>query len=72
MADEADRAQRYIEAELDAAIRAARGQVPPRAAPVAECTRCGEPLPAVRQALGVTQCVPCAERVESLRARGLL
>ena len=72
MPDDADRAQQYIEADLDAAIRAARGQMASKTAPVTECTRCGEPLPAARQALGANQCVSCVTQVESLRARGLL
>lgn len=65
--DDADRAQERIEADLAAAIEAARG-IPARA--VREtCCDCAEDLEAHRVAYGI--CVPCQTRRERGLARRL-
>lgn len=56
MADDADRAFEYMEAELEAAIRAARGDIPP--GEPGECDLCGEESP--RLINGV--CARCRDR----------
>ena len=61
--DDADRADALIQAELEAAISAARG-VPAR--PRSTCCDCAEPLEPHRAAYGI--CVHCQGR----RERGLM
>jgi len=72
--DEADRAQVQEEAMLEFAIAAARGVLPAETVSAKDCDQCGEPIePVRRQAVrGCRLCHDCAERVESLRRRGLL
>jgi phage/conjugal plasmid C-4 type zinc finger TraR family protein len=72
--DDADRADDHITKELELAIRAARGIVPPDARSAECCIECGCEIPSVRQAAlpGVQTCFDCAAVLESKRLRGLL
>jgi RNA polymerase-binding transcription factor DksA len=72
--DDADRAQIQEEAMLDFAIRAARGILGPERESASDCVDCGMAISSARQLAvpGCQLCTDCAERVESLRARGLL
>lgn len=69
--DDADRAQKHIEQELQARIDAARGIVRGDRAldpkdSEDECVECGALIPSARQIAlpGVDLCVECAERLE--------
>ena len=72
--DDADRASDHIEKELELAIRAARGIVPPDARSAECCVECGCEIPSMRQQAipGVQTCVDCAVVLEGLRLRGLV
>jgi len=72
--DEADRAQVQEEALLEFAIAAARGVLPAETVSASECVECGLEISSARQLAvpGCQLCYDCAERVESLRRRGLL
>ena len=73
MPDIADNAQQHIEQELEAAIRAARGIVPPDTRSAEVCQDCGEMISSERQnaVRGCTLCTFCAETLESRLRRGL-
>lgn len=72
--DDADRAADHIEKELENAIRAARGVVPPDTKSAECCIECGREIPSMRQQAipGVQTCFDCAVELESKRLRGLL
>jgi len=72
--DDADRAADYIEKELENAIQAARGIMPPDAKSAGCCIECGREIPSMRQRAipGVQTCFDCAVELESKRLRGLL
>jgi RNA polymerase-binding transcription factor DksA len=72
--DDADRADDHITKELELAIRAARGIVPPDARSAECCVQCGMAISSARQLAvpGCQLCRDCADEVESLRRRGLL
>ena len=72
--DDADRAADHIEKELENAIRAARGIVPPDTKSAECCVECGCEIPSMRQQAipGVQTCFDCAVELESKRLRGLL
>ena len=72
--DDCDKAQQHIERELEDAIRAARGVMPPDTRSAEECQTCGMAISSARQLAvpGCTMCRDCADEVESLRRRGLL
>jgi phage/conjugal plasmid C-4 type zinc finger TraR family protein len=72
--DEADRAQLTIEQTLDAAIRAARGILPPETESASECAICQLQIPSSRQLAvpGCQLCVDCATELESKKLRGLV
>ena len=74
MADECDRAQDHIEKELENAIQAARGVMPPDTWSAECCVECGREIPSMRQQAipGVQTCFDCAVELESKRLRGLL
>ena len=74
MADECDRAQDHIERELEDAIRAARGVMPPDTRSAECCIECGCEIPSMRQQAipGVQTCFDCAVELESRRLRGLV
>jgi phage/conjugal plasmid C-4 type zinc finger TraR family protein len=70
--DDIDRANEHAQKDLDAAIRAARGQPGPVRQSLAECMECGDRIPEARRAMGgVFRCFWCESRLESLRERGL-
>jgi RNA polymerase-binding transcription factor DksA len=78
MADDADIAseqqERILQAQLDAALQAARS-IPGRRLPGTEdCEKCGELIEEGRlRVLPYTKyCSTCANEVEHLRARGLI
>lgn len=56
MADDIDRAQERIETELEAAIKAARGDIPP--GKQGECDLCGEWSGRLIQGV----CAPCRDK----------
>ena len=72
--DDIDKAQQHIERELEDAIRAARGIVPPDTRSAECCIECGCEIPSMRQQAipGVQTCFDCAVVLEGLRLRGLL
>ena len=72
--DDADRADDHITKELELAIRAARGVMPPDTRSADCCQSCGEEISSARQLAvpGCTMCTDCADEVESLRRRGLV
>ena len=72
--DDADRAADHIEKELENAILAARGIVPPDTKSAECCIECGCEIPSMRQQAipGVQTCFDCAVELESKRLRGLL
>jgi len=74
MADLADNADKAINDHLEAAIRAARGIVPPDARSAEVCVECSMEISSARQQAvpGCQLCTDCAEVVESLRRRGLI
>jgi phage/conjugal plasmid C-4 type zinc finger TraR family protein len=74
MMDEADRAQNFIDLDLENAIKAARGVMPSDTKSADCCVECGCEIPSVRQAAlpGVQTCFDCAAVLESKRLRGLL
>ena len=73
MADECDRAQDHIERELEDAIRAARGVMPPDTRSADCCVECGCEIPSQRMLAvrGCQYCFDCATRLEEKRLRGL-
>ena len=72
--DDIDKAQMHIERELEDAIRAARGVMPPDTRSADCCVECGREIPSVRQQAlpGVQTCVDCAVQIESRKLRGLV
>jgi phage/conjugal plasmid C-4 type zinc finger TraR family protein len=74
MADDIDKAQQHIEQELELAIRAARGIVPPDAESAANCAECGNEISSQRMLAvrGCTLCYDCAVLLESKKLRGLV
>lgn len=74
MADIADQADDHITKELELAIRAARGVMPPDTRSAEDCESCGMAISSARQLAvpGCTMCTDCADEVESLRRRGLI
>lgn len=72
--DDIDKAQQHIERELEDAIRAARGVMPPDTRSAETCAICSMQISSARQLAvpGCTMCTDCADEVESLRKRGLL
>ena len=67
MADIADRANDRMQADLDRAIKAARGVSPAKVESADDCQECGECIPSARQIAipGVQNCVDCQELVEA-------
>ena len=74
MADIADQADDHITKELELAIRAARGVMPPDTESAQDCVRCGLSIDSRRQLAvpGCQLCRDCGDEVESLRRRGLI
>ena len=74
MADIADQADEHITKELELAIRAARGVMPPDTRSAECCIECGCEIPSMRQQAipGVQTCFDCAVELESRRLRGLV
>jgi phage/conjugal plasmid C-4 type zinc finger TraR family protein len=72
--DEADRAQNFIDLDLENAIRAARGIMPSASESADICDECGCEIPQQRRDAipGVQTCFDCAAVLESKRLRGLL
>ena len=72
--DDIDKAQQHIEQELELAIRAARGVMPPDTRSAECCIECGCEIPSMRQQAipGVQTCFDCAVVLEGLRLRGLV
>ena len=66
MADEADRAQDTIEAELEATIAAARGVVPKPGEGARVCTACGAEIPKPRADAGYSSCIDCVRDKERM------
>lgn len=68
MADEADAAGEYVQAEIDACIQrhAARKQPEPRE----DCVDCGDAIPDGRKALNVETCIDCQVERERNARRG--
>jgi RNA polymerase-binding transcription factor DksA len=74
MADDADRADDHITKELELAIRAARGIVPPDARSADTCAICSMEISSARQLAvpGCTTCYDCMVELESKKLRGLV
>ena len=74
MADEADMAQARIDMDLEFAIRAARGVMPPNVQSAHICDECACEIPQQRRDAipGVQTCFDCAVELESKRLRGLV
>jgi len=65
MADDIDRAQDRIDAEMSARMQMTQRFDKPS---LAECDECGEEIPAERRAIGgVTRCIDCQNHFEGRR-----
>ena len=73
MADEADIGNELAQMHLDAAIKAARGVMPPDRVSAEVCVECGLEIDSARQQAvpGCQMCRDCAELWESKIRRGL-
>ena len=73
MADIADQADDHITKELELAIRAARGVMPPDTRSAECCEVCKEEISSARQnaVQGCVMCKDCAEEWENRIRRGL-
>ena len=71
--DDIDKAQMHIERELEDAIRAARGVMPPDTRSAECCEICKEVISSARQVAmpGCVMCKDCAEEWENRIRRGL-
>jgi phage/conjugal plasmid C-4 type zinc finger TraR family protein len=72
--DEIDRANDLAQMHLDAAIKAARGVMPPDMRSAETCEDCGAAISSARQIAvpGCTMCTDCATKFEGRRLRGLV
>ena len=72
--DDIDKAQMHIERELEDAIAAARGVMPPDTRSADTCAICSMEISSARQVAvpGCTTCFDCAVELESKKLRGLV